>query len=71
MQANEYPDLLCTPLPAVVILQESLLSRVQVGYDAAIAWVFLPLVNEQSADRVPLVCWVGLNLQLFSDQVFF
>ena len=47
MQANEYPDLLCTPLPAVVVLQESLLGRVQVGYDAAIAWVFLPLVNEE------------------------
>ena len=48
----------------------NLLGRVLACFDASVAWVLFPLEGEQSADRVPLVCWVYLIPQLFCSQVF-
>ena len=71
MQANDSPNLLCTSLLLSDVLQQNLLGRVQACFDAAVAWVFLPLGGEQSVGRGPLVCWVDLNLQLFCSQSLF
>ena len=71
MQANDSPNLLCISLLLSDALQRSSRGRAQACFDAAVAWIFLPLGGEQSVDRGPLVCWVDLNLQLFSSQAFF
>ena len=71
IKANDSPNLLCTSLLLSDVLQRNLLGRAQACFDAAVAWVFLPLGGGQSVDRGPLICWVDLNLQLFCSQDFF
>ena len=68
MQANDSPNLLCTSLLLSDVLQRNLLGRVQACFNAAVDWVFLPLVGEQSVGRGLLIYWVDLNLQLFCSQ---
>ena len=71
MKANDSPNLLCTSLLLSDVLQRNLLGRAQGCFDAAVAWVFLPLEGEQPVGRGPLVCWVDLSLQLFCSQSMF
>ena len=71
MQADDSPNLLGTSLLLSDVPQRNLLGRAQAYFDAAVAWVFLPLAGGQFVDRGPLVCWVDLNLQIFFSQAFF